>query len=69
VRILQARFQVEPVSVRGPLVVGHIIWDDDEPGSPPVVRPTTAFQGTLCPPTLLAKLEHLLRITEPHSFE
>lgn len=68
-RILRASFHFDPESVRAPLVVAYVVWIDADSSRRPMVRPLPTFLRAAWPSTILAKLEHLLRITEPNSFD
>lgn len=67
-RVLQARFDFHADSLRAPIVVGHLVWDSDEPGAEPAVLPAASFVSAGWPSTILAKLEYLIQITRPNSF-
>ena len=67
-RILQARFHYHGDSLHAPIVVGHLVWESDELGSEPALRPSAAFLSAGWPSTILAKLAHFVQITRPNSF-
>ena len=67
-RILQARFHFHADSQHAPIVVGHLVWESDEPAAAPVVRPAAAFLRANWPATTLAKLDYFIQITQPDSF-
>jgi hypothetical protein len=67
-RVLEARFDFHGDSLHAPIVVGHLVWETDEPGADPAVLPSASFLSAGWPSTILAKLEYLIQITRPNSF-
>jgi hypothetical protein len=68
-RVLEARFH--PRQKAGPeeVVVAHVIWNGDDVGDPPTVRPTTSVLARSTRAAVLSKLQYLVAVTAPRSFE
>ena len=68
-RALEVRFH--PLERNGPtfVVVGHVVWDDEDTKQGPRIEPTPALAKQTAPATMLATVRHLVLMTSPHSFE
>jgi hypothetical protein len=69
VRVLQARFYPHRERLFDFVVVGHVVWEDEADVGRPVVRPAAALVSGGSPGTVLAKLQYLVEVTAPGSFE
>lgn len=69
VRVLEARFH--PFEHYSPtfVVVGHVIWEDDDVMRTPRVEPAASLSRQTAPMTMLATLRHLVQMTTPLSFQ
>ena len=67
-RVLEARFHPQPKVADGFVVVGHVVWDDVTTDRP-TVQPAASLVGSESPATMLVKLQYLVAITVPGTFE
>lgn len=68
-RVLQARFHPERREASDFVVVGHVVWDEDDARGRAVVQPSPALIVAGSPAVMLAKLQYLVALTAPESFE
>jgi hypothetical protein len=68
-RVLQARFYPQQTAVDDFVVVGHVVWEQDATKGLPIVQPSLALTGGGASATMLSKLQYLVAMTAPESFE
>jgi hypothetical protein len=68
-RVLEARFHPDQNATRDFVVVGHVVWNEDAPTSQPQIRPARSTLSSRAPDAMLAKLQYLVEITAPQSFQ
>ena len=66
-RVLEARFH--PESASDFVVVGHLIWKGKRGRDRPTVKPSPTLASDTAPTNVVAKLEYLVTVTAPDSFE
>jgi hypothetical protein len=69
VRVLEARFHPQQRDAEEFVVVGHVVWDSDVAKGRPTVQPSPALLHESAPATVLSKLQYLVAVTAPESFE
>jgi len=68
VLVLEARFRFDAATDAQPITVAHVVWA--HPRDPhPIVRPAVSLQRHQGPAAILVKLQYLVAMTAPHSFE
>jgi hypothetical protein len=67
VRILEARFHPRHKDDDAFIVVGHVVWEGER--RQPVVQPSASLGDQRTPGTILSKLQYLVAVTAPESFE
>lgn len=68
VLVLEARFRFDAAEDAQPMTVAHVVWS--HPTDPhPVVQPAFSLQRDQGPETILVKLQYLVDMTAPDSFE
>lgn len=66
--VLEARFRFDAADNAQPITVAHVMWA--HPTDPhPIVRPASSLQRHERPATILVKLQYLVELTAPDSFE
>ena len=68
-RVLEARFHPQQKVAPDFVVVGHVVWDEDVLGDHPTVQPSTSLMHEGSPATMLVKLQYLVAVTVPGTFE
>jgi hypothetical protein len=68
-RVLEARFHPQQKKVDDFLVVAHLVWQGQRASERPVVRPSPSLLLESAPATILSKLQYLVSVTAPGSFE
>ncbi|HVZ72764.1 MAG TPA: hypothetical protein VHJ20_10360 [Polyangia bacterium] len=68
-RVLQARFYPHQTTVDDFFVVGHVVWEKDGVTGVPVVQPSASLLGNGALATMLSKLQYLVEVNSPESFE
>jgi len=68
VLVLEARFRFDAATDARPITVAHVVWSHARDPHP-VVRPALSLQRHHGPAAILVKLQYLVEITAPHSFE
>jgi hypothetical protein len=68
-RVLEARFHPRQKVAPDFVVVGHVVWDEDVLGDRPTVQPSTSLMREGSPATMLVKLQYLVAVTVPGTFE
>lgn len=68
VLVLEARFRFDTAGDAQPITVAHVVWS--HPTDPhPVVQPAFSLERHQGPATILVKLQYLVELTAPDSFE
>jgi len=68
VLVLEARFRFDAAHDAPPITVAHVVWS--HPADPhPVVKPAFSLQRHQGPAEVLVKLQYLVEMTAPDSFE
>jgi len=68
VLVLEARFRFNAAENARPITVAHVVWS--HPTDPhPIVQPAFSLQPDQGPETILVKLQYLVELTAPDSFE
>lgn len=67
VRVLEARFHPRQKGSDDFIVVGHVVWEGER--ARPVVQPSTTLLMRREPATLLSKLQYLVSVNGPESFQ
>ena len=68
-RVLEARFHPQQKVVPDFVVVGHVVWEEDVLGDRPTVQPSSALMHAGSAATMLVKLQYLVAVTAPGTFE
>lgn len=66
-RVLEARFHPRQKGGGDFLVVGHVVWEGER--ARPVVQPSHELLMRSEPATLLSKLQYLVSVNGPESFQ
>ena len=66
--VLEARFHPVPEEPQSAVVVGHVVWTD-EIDEQPQVQPSRALMADGSLATLLSKLQYLVAVSSPGSFQ
>jgi hypothetical protein len=69
VRVLEARFHPRQKGIGDFIVVGHLVWEGEGERARPTVQPSTALLMRNEPATLLSKLQYLVSVNGPESFQ
>jgi hypothetical protein len=68
-RVLEARFHRHQKVVPDFVVVGHVVWEEDVLGDRPTVQPSASLMHEGSPATMLVKLQYLVAVTVPETFD
>jgi hypothetical protein len=68
-RVLEARFHPQQKVAPEFVVVGHVVWDEDVVTGRPTVQPSASLIHAGEPATMLVKLQYLVAVTVPETFE
>jgi hypothetical protein len=68
-RVLEARFHPKQKESREFIVVGHLVWEGEPGLERPVVQPAASLMMRGSPATILSKLQYLVGVTAPGSFQ
>jgi hypothetical protein len=68
-RVLEARFHPRQTAAQDFVVVGHVVWEEDLATCHPTVQPSASLIHDGGPATMLVKLQYLVAITVPETFE
>ena len=68
-RVLEARFHRQRKVVPDFVVVGHVVWEEDVLGDRPTVQPSASLMNEGSPATMLVKLQYLVAVTVPETFD
>jgi hypothetical protein len=67
VLVLEARFHPQQLDGAETIVVGHVVWDEDE-SNRPTVQPSMTLMRQAGPATTLSKLQYLVATAAPDAF-
>lgn len=67
VLVLEARFHPRQLDGAETIVVGHVVWDEDE-SNRPSVQPSVTLMRQAGPATTLSKLQYLVAAAAPDAF-
>lgn len=68
VLVLEARFRFDAAEDAPPITVAHVVWAH-RADPHPIVQPACALQRHQGPAAVLVKLQYLVEMTAPDSFE
>jgi hypothetical protein len=68
-RVLEARFHRQQKVVPDFVIVGHAVWEEDFFGDRPTVQPSASLMQEGSPATMLVKLQYLVAVTVPGTFD
>ena len=68
-RVLEARFHPQEKVAPQFVVVGHVVWEEDVATDHPTVQPAASLIHDGEPATMLVKLQYLVAVTVPETFE
>ncbi|HTA21323.1 MAG TPA: hypothetical protein VK989_18655 [Polyangia bacterium] len=68
-RVLEARFHPRQKVAPEFVVVGHVVWEEGALGDRPTVQPSASLMRDGSPATMLVKLQYLVAVTVPETFE
>ena len=68
-RVLEARFHPRQKVAPEFVVVGHVVWEEGVLGDRPTVQPSASLMREGSPATMLVKLQYLVAVTVPETFE
>jgi hypothetical protein len=68
-RVLEARFYPQQRAIDDFVVVGHVVWEGDGMTGQPIVQPSKSLMNMGTPATMLSKLQYLVEVTAPETFD
>jgi hypothetical protein len=67
--VLEARFYPQQRAVDDFVVVGHVVWPGNAMTGRPTVQPAMSLMAIGAPATMLSKLQYLVEVTVPETFD